>query len=255
MEEKEKRSIVLFSPYPLLIQSLRAQFPPHSGWAWMAVRPRALDELPALLDEYRPDAAVVHVAQVHAALPSESRALLRTLRTHSPHLKILALIPTLTLPLLNELKPLNIQGCLLLDDELTLNLPALLSALCEGADVYSRPVAAALRNHKPTSPNNEENAEPLTARQMEILRLYVLEPHLTSEARAKRLGISVHTLRDHLKAISIRLEASSVLDITLKAFRIGVLPLDDLFSDPAPLCCPALETIPETVGVGAETAD
>ena len=65
--------------------------------------------------------------------------------------------------------------------------------------------------------------EPLTPRELEVLRLLV--EGLTNKAIAARLGISDHTVKFHIGAIMGKLGASSRTEAVTMAVRQGLIPL------------------------------
>ncbi|QZY30304.1 response regulator transcription factor [Nocardioides coralli] len=64
--------------------------------------------------------------------------------------------------------------------------------------------------------------EPLTRREREVLEL--LAQGLTNAAIATRLGVSVHTVRNHVANLSAKLGARSKLEALSIAVREGLLP-------------------------------
>lgn len=68
-----------------------------------------------------------------------------------------------------------------------------------------------------------DDAPALTAREVEILTL--VGQGLTNKAIARRLGISVHTVKFHLEALFLKLEATSRAEALAKGLRGGVIDL------------------------------
>lgn len=93
-----------------------------------------------------------------------------------------------------------VEGLLVLD-------PALLSAL--------QPVMA--------RPDEPPPAEPLTAREQEVLQL--LAEGLSNRAIAHALAISEHTVKFHVNAIMSKLDAQSRTEAVVRATRLGLLLL------------------------------
>lgn len=69
-----------------------------------------------------------------------------------------------------------------------------------------------------------ELAEPLTARELDVLRL--LASGASTAAAAGQLGISTATLRAHVQAILRKLSAHSRLEAVAEAARLGLITLD-----------------------------
>ena len=68
-----------------------------------------------------------------------------------------------------------------------------------------------------------ENARALTQRELEVLRLVSLgwrTPRIADE-----LGISYHTVRNHIRHCRRKLGAATKLDAVLTAIRRGILPV------------------------------
>ncbi len=68
-----------------------------------------------------------------------------------------------------------------------------------------------------------DDAPLLTPREREILGL--LGEGLSNKAMARRLGISVHTVKFHLEALFSKLDATSRAEAVAKGLRGGVIEL------------------------------
>jgi two-component system, NarL family, nitrate/nitrite response regulator NarL len=95
-------------------------------------------------------------------------------------------------------------------------------------DVALRAVAAGLIVRAPgleplTGFHVAEDVPALTPREVEILTL--VGQGLTNKAIARRLGISVHTVKFHLEALFLKLEATSRAEAVAKGLRGGVIEL------------------------------
>ena len=75
-----------------------------------------------------------------------------------------------------------------------------------------------------TGPVHHELEEPLTARELEVLRC--LASGISTGAGAELLGISPATLRAHVQAILRKLGAHSRLEAVAEAARMGLITLD-----------------------------
>lgn len=88
--------------------------------------------------------------------------------------------------------------------------------LAGGAEVIS--------DHPTTT--TEENAPSLTQREQEVLRQVALgkdTPQIAAE-----LGISRHTVRNHIRNLRQKLKASTKLDAVVTSIRLGILPVSSL---------------------------
>ena len=70
---------------------------------------------------------------------------------------------------------------------------------------------------------DEAPGPPLTPREAEILSL--VGQGLSNKSVARRLGISVHTVKFHLEALFAKLEATSRAEAVAKGLRGGVIEL------------------------------
>jgi len=95
-------------------------------------------------------------------------------------------------------------------------------------DLAVRAVAAGLLVRAPGLPPPsgfaaDEEAPPLTPRETEILTL--VGEGMSNKAVARRLGISVHTVKFHLEALFEKLGASSRAEAVAKGLRGGILEI------------------------------
>jgi two-component system, NarL family, nitrate/nitrite response regulator NarL len=95
-------------------------------------------------------------------------------------------------------------------------------------DAALRAVAAGLLVRSPGLPEARgfapiEDASLLSPREREILGL--IGQGLSNKAMARRLGISVHTVKFHVEALFAKLEATSRAEAVAKGLRGGVIEL------------------------------
>ena len=99
-------------------------------------------------------------------------------------------------------------------------LVAALRAMCAGIVVIDDAFAAAvLRRRDPAGPL----AEPLTRREVEVLRL--LSEGLSNREIADRLGISGHTAKFHVHAVLAKLGAETRTEAVVRAARLGLIAI------------------------------
>jgi two-component system, NarL family, nitrate/nitrite response regulator NarL len=101
-------------------------------------------------------------------------------------------------------------------------------ASAEQLDAALRAVAAGLLVRSATAPEPRgfapaEDMPLLTPREREILSL--IGEGLSNKAMARRLGISVHTVKFHLEALFAKLDATSRAEAVAKGLRGGVIEL------------------------------
>ncbi len=95
-------------------------------------------------------------------------------------------------------------------------------------DLAVRAVAAGLLVRAPGLPQAAgfgaaEEVPPLTPRETEILTL--VGEGMSNKAVARRLGISVHTVKFHLEALFAKLDATSRAEAVAKGLRGGILEI------------------------------
>lgn len=101
-------------------------------------------------------------------------------------------------------------------------------ATTEQLDAALRAVFAGLLVRSPTTPEAKgfapaDETPLLTPREREILGL--IGEGLSNKAMARRLGISVHTVKFHLEALFTKLDATSRAEAVTKGLRGGVIEL------------------------------
>jgi DNA-binding NarL/FixJ family response regulator len=112
---------------------------------------------------------------------------------------------------------------MLLRDVSAEELAAAVQAVTNGLTVLDPQVASALaRGIRPSAPLGELE-EPLTDREMDVLRELALG--LPNKAIARRLGISEHTVKYHVGEILGKLQAASRTEAVMQGARRGLLPL------------------------------
>lgn len=104
-------------------------------------------------------------------------------------------------------------------------IAAALLALAEGLAVMEPDFGSVLRppHVLPVPGDTAPLAEPLTARELEVLRL--LAEGLPNKTIAQRLNISEHTVKFHVNAILGKLGAASRTEAVVRATRLGLLLL------------------------------
>ena len=91
------------------------------------------------------------------------------------------------------------------------------SLLSGGAEILS---------YNPPSPDPPALTQTLTEREQEVLRLIALgwdTPKIAGE-----LGISRHTVRNHIRNLRQKLKANTKLDAVVTGIRLGILPISRL---------------------------
>ena len=78
-------------------------------------------------------------------------------------------------------------------------------------------------SHRCTTAKGKSCLEPLTARELEVLRL--LSDGMTNKEIASRLGITEHTIKFHVNAILGKLSAETRTEAVVHAARLGIVTL------------------------------
>lgn len=112
---------------------------------------------------------------------------------------------------------------LLLRDVSAAELVAAVQAVANGLTVLDPEVAAVFARERRPALSAEPLGEPLTERELEVLRELALG--LPNKAIALRLGISEHTVKYHVGEILGKLDAASRTEAVMLAARRGLLPL------------------------------
>ena len=149
-----------------------------------------------LLTEETPDVELCDMDRTASPLPKEAEAPVVALTTISP-----AGAPAGVLP----------------PDATAEQLDAALRAVFAGLLVRSTP-APDVKGFAPA-----DDMPLLTPREREILSL--IGEGLSNKAMARRLGISVHTVKFHLEALFTKLDATSRAEAVAKGLRGGVIEL------------------------------
>ncbi len=99
----------------------------------------------------------------------------------------------------------------------------LLEVLAENSAGYASELLAASKSTATQTPSQRGLVEPLTERELEVLRL--LNTDLAGPEIARQLFVSLNTLRTHTKSIYTKLGATSRRTAIRRAGELGLLPL------------------------------
>lgn len=146
----------------------------------------------------------------------------RSLLDLDPELRIVVLTAYTDVDLVARVA--SIGGCGILPKQSSIS--AVLGAIRragEGAISVEGTVLTVLRDRvQAARPAVSALANSLTEREAEVLGC--LSQGLDPQTISRRLGISVHTCRGHVKSILGKLEAHSQLEAVVKAMRLGLVP-------------------------------
>jgi len=156
-----------------------------------------------LLDQRLPDGQGTHAA-------AELRAL-------CPGAKVVLVTAAMEPSVLNEALAAGCAGFVTKGDSIDA-----LAAAVRAADSGATPVSPAMLNRIMRGDSNRVNlTEPLTPRETAVLLF--LADGMSNDEIAKRLFISIHTLRNHIQSIISKLGAHSKLEAVSIAIREGVI--------------------------------
>jgi DNA-binding NarL/FixJ family response regulator len=111
---------------------------------------------------------------------------------------------------------------LLKDDSLSLQLAEAIRTVSWGGLYFSPEIEKRLMRGE----QRDSKDAVLTARQKEILQTLANNPSLSHQQNAERLGISEHTLNNHLRKIYEQLEATNKLEALITAMRMGLISIE-----------------------------
>jgi DNA-binding NarL/FixJ family response regulator len=173
-------------------------------------------EARALLVTTQPDVLLTDVRLPDGDGIDAARGLLRL----QPDLRILVLTAYIDAQLAGRVA--SVGGCGIIPKESSIaTLLAALRRASAGEMTLERSVLSALVDHAQPARQPAAPATGLTERESEVLLW--LGRGLDPQTIARRLGISVHTCRGHVKSILAKLQAHSQLEAVVKAIRLGLI--------------------------------
>ena len=210
--------ILVIADDPLARAGLAALLAEQPGCAVVG-RASGLDDLPALVEVYRPDILLWDLSWQ----PDSAIERLAGLVESAPPIAVL-------LPDEGRVSEVWSTGvrAVLRRDATPAQVAAALHALSQGLGVVGGSFAAALAQPVglPTlrswdDPKTDPLVEGLTARELAVLRL--VGEGLPNKTIAVRLGISEHTVKFHVNAILGKLGVASRTEAVVRATRLGLI--------------------------------
>jgi DNA-binding NarL/FixJ family response regulator len=144
--------------------------------------------------------------------------LVNVLRPSHAESRIVVLSLAANEPTLTRYARAGAAGCFAIDRSLT-ELIASLKHVGSGGLLFEADQLVELLAH----PEGTRPASLLAPRELEVLQ--VLATGMSTEEAAAQLGISIHTLRTHLKKAMIKMNARSKIQLIVHALRAGLIRL------------------------------
>lgn len=202
--------VLIIGDDPLARSGLSAMLAGQAGL--VVVGQTTAEDVPAVLQLHDPGVAIWD-------LGLEPRAALGRMRgLPLESLPVLALVPDDRLAA--EVLGMGVRG-LLMRDAGAARLASATIAAWRGNLVIDESLAAAVLPGRPAPADSP--AEPLTARELEVLQL--LAQGMANKAIAAKLGISDHTAKFHVNAILAKLGVQSRTEAVVRAARLGLILL------------------------------
>ena len=148
----------------------------------------------------------------------DAMRLVGLLRAQQPNLQILMLSANRDPQALANYVRAGVAGCVTVDRALD-ELVASLKQVRTGQAVFAANELIELL----TGPQPARTRPTLAPREIEVLQ--VLATGTSTEEAAAALGISVHTLRTHLKKAMTKMDARSKVEVIIRALRAGLIHL------------------------------
>ncbi len=189
------------------------------------------EHLLVLVQQHQPDVVLLDIGMPQkeavdtSAYPDNTFRVLPAiarLRNQYPDTHVIIVSQYQSQAIIEGAMELGVQGYLLKDDALSMQLANAIRAVYWGGLYFSPEIERQLTSGHSRNPQDAV----LSSRQKEILQALANNPNLSYPQIAKRLGISEHTFNNHLRKIYERLEVSNKLEALLNALRIGLVSFE-----------------------------
>ena len=164
----------------------------------------------------RPDVVVVDMEMPDWGGLRAGREIMKAI----PDVKVIGLVSTPDPEALRQAFSLGFQGCLTSDAD-ALQLMTAIRAVASGDRVEPTDLARRMVSGWADDPQTDVLVNLLTSREREVLRMIATAAN--SEEIARRLAISVNTVRSHIQSIFSKLQVHSRLEAAAFAARAGLL--------------------------------
>ena len=164
----------------------------------------------------RPDVVLVDVDVPDGRGLAVGREIMRA----EPSTRIIALTPRADAAMARQALAQGFRGCLTKDDD-TRTLVTAIRAVADGETVVPPHLARRAVGRWAHDREEEMLIDQLTPRELEVVRM--IAAAASSEEIARRLSISVNTVRSHIQSIFTKLQVHSRLEAVAFAARHGLL--------------------------------
>jgi two-component system NarL family response regulator len=225
-EHAEDRPIrvLLVNEFPVLVETLdkllsdqkKINILEASRGSELLMLPPAL--LPRLVDDVEPDVVLINCTRGNADWTNTIAALRDRPRPVKVAVVVMTSDPETLRPFINA----RADGCITADVSLAEYL-RMIHRIHAGDVLFPPAVLMHLLTEGPRArPDPATNARSaLGSRELEVLE--TLATGLSTEEVAARLGITVHTVRTHLKNVLVKLHAHSKLEAVMIGLRFGLI--------------------------------
>ncbi len=194
------------------------------------------EEIEPLIERYQPDVILIDLS-IPPTLETNVRQAgrypvlpaIKRLRKKYPVTKFLILSGDVTDVLLEASLDAGVVGYLLKDDGMSRCLPKALRVVVSGGLFFSPEISRRIFEIHAADPNSGQAHAILTPRQVDVLQINVRNPPRPYTEHAREMGISVSTFRNHTRNIFETLNVPNIASAIIRAFQLGILPIDLLF--------------------------
>ncbi len=147
------------------------------------------------------------------------------LRRQHPKTKIIIVSQYASPSLIEVALELGIKGYILKGDTLSENLPMAIKSVYNGGAYLSEGIQAHYFNSGGDGLNDQTI---LTKRQLELMRIVALNPNWSYAEHGAALGISEHTVSNHLQNVFTKLRVNNLAAAIVKCVQLGIIKIGPL---------------------------
>ena len=223
MPEKETIRVVLADDHMVVRKGIR-DFLVEAGDIEVVAEAADGEEALQMIAQHHPDVAILDIK-----MPKMSGVeTTRRIRTEFPDVRVLILTAYDDDPYIFALLQAGANGYVLKTADSN-ELIRAVRAVARGESALDPSVAQRVirrvASGHPTTQSASETVEPLTERELEVLRLAA--KGLTNRAIGAQLGISDRTVQGHLANIFAKLQVNTRTEAAMRAVKLGWLTLDE----------------------------